>query len=149
MPQIIVEHDIDIDFRTLENLREKLSDLCAKLFKTTGWPLSGSDFRFKFERVLPPSTTTHNVIISMSLHDFPERIHHSEAHAEQIRNAVIKTLNNHEFYLEKQSFPTVGVDLTYAHKAWSAGSLLDARPGFAVLGRDISGGGSTGGGTKD
>jgi len=72
-----------------------------------------------------------------------------EAHAEQIRNAVIKTLNNHEFYLEKQSFPTVGVDLTYAHKAWSAGILLDARPGFAVLGRGISGGGSTGGGTKD
>ena len=149
MPQIIVEHDIDIDFRTLESLRRELSSLCAKLFMTSGWPLSGSDFRFKFERGLPPSTTTHNVIISMLLHDFPERIHHSEAHAEQIRNAVIETLYNGGFYMVKPSSPTVGVDLTYAHKAWSAGSLLDARPGFAVLGHGISGGGSTGGGTKD
>ena len=149
MPQITVEYNIDIDFRTLESLRDELSRLCAKLFRTNGWPLRGSDFRFKFERVLPPSTTTHNVIISMLLHDFPERIHHSEAHAEQIRDAVIKTLNNGGFYMVEPSSPTVGVDLTYAHKAWSAGSLLDARPGFAVLGRGISGGGSTGGGTED
>lgn len=119
MPQIIIEHDIPLNDTTCEKLVEVLSNVCSQLFSVGNWTLEPSDFGFKFE---PPSHSTHNVIVRITLHSFEARVMQGDTHATLIRNAVLNILHGAH---PDMPWRTVGVSLTYALVAWSSGTYDD------------------------
>lgn len=131
MPQVIIEHDISLSDKTKVRLVETLRKLCARLFSTEAWPLTLDDFGVKFNHLKPPSRSTNNVVVRITLHPFEDRIERSETHAVLIRNAVLLALEADKQLLEKAVGasllirPTVGVSLTYAHIAWCSGTFED------------------------
>lgn len=122
MPQIVIEYDVEqIDEEQLNRLAETLAPLCAKLFSVSVWDIQSSEFGFKFEQIMPPSRSTHNVIVRIALHNFKNRLAHAPEHAAHIKESVLRILASYG-HLDDT---TVGVALSYLPIEWSEGKVND------------------------
>lgn len=123
MPQVNFDYKIDLDSRHLLEIRYRLSQLAADLFSVSEWPLKPNDFSWKFEQITPPSTLSHDIMISIHLHDFPERIASADTSAESLRDVLLVILEGAGYMAWADESPTVGILLTYGPVSWSSGSL--------------------------
>ena len=126
MPQILIEYNFDLYPSATQQLTTRLRHLCAGMFSVGELQLQKDDFGVRFDRILPPSVLTHDLRISLVLHNFYERVVESEAHAEGIRDLALDILANNGYYQDGATHPSVGVHLSYLPVTWSAGCWMDA-----------------------
>jgi hypothetical protein len=121
MPQIIVEYDLKLlDDEQLERLDINLTTLCFDLLSSGGeWVVPQDKIGFKPVKIVPPARSTHNVIVRLNLHDFPERLSQAAEHAMLIEKATRTVLTSYGH----PEGTRIGVGLSYGTIEWAEGMI--------------------------
>lgn len=120
MHQFLVEYRIDglDDIEQLNRLREELQRVGSGLYEGPSGP-GPWDFGVKFERLTPPSWSTHDVIVRAVFPRHVQLLVNREENIFTIRNCVLTILTSYGHH----PGTTVGVSIGYGDLDWCAGSV--------------------------
>lgn len=109
---------IRIPFWALEGVRRAIQKEAPKLFSVEELALNNGDFSFKWLPADHPlDLLTHDIIVRLQLHHFPERVQDCDAKALQLAERI-SVLIRGQF--------SVGVSLLLAEIGWGAVAVDDS-----------------------